>query len=231
VFYGEDLARVHDEGFGHVARAAAGTLIDELRAAGLEDGLVVDLACGTGVTAELLTAAGYDVLGVDISADQLAIARRRAPAARFEQRSLHDAELPPCVAVVVAGEGLCYAADERAGRDAARRVYERAHAALEPAGLLLFDVVEPGREQPEPRRNWTEGDGWIVCVEAWEADRLLQRRIVTFVRAADGSWRRSDEHHTQHEFERDEVLADLAAAGFDARVLDGDYAGFVATKR
>jgi SAM-dependent methyltransferase len=231
VFYGEDLAYVHDAGFGGVARAAAHTLADELERAGFRDGLVVDLACGTGITAELLTEAGYDVLGVDISAEQLEIARRRAPRASFEHGSLFDAELPPCVAVAIAGEGLCYAADERAGRDAMRAVFERAHAALAPGGLLLFDVVEPGREQPEPRRSWWEGDGWLVCVEAWEADRLLQRRIVTFVRAADGSWRRSDEHHTQHEFERGEVLADLAAAGFDARVLEGAYAGFLAVKR
>jgi SAM-dependent methyltransferase len=231
VFYGEDLARVHDEGFGQVARAAAAALIVELRTAGLRDGLVVDLACGTGITAELLTGAGYEVLGVDISAEQLAIARRRAPGARFEQASLHDFELPPCEAVVIAGEGLCYASDPRAGRGGARRVYERAHATLAPGGLLLFDVVEPGHEQPAPRRRWTEGDSWLVCVEAWEAERLLQRRIVTFVRAADGSWRRGDEHHAQHEFARDEVLADLDAAGFDARVLDGGYAGFLAVKR
>jgi SAM-dependent methyltransferase len=231
VFYGEDLARVHDAGFGQVARAAAGTLVDELRRAGFHGGLVVDLACGTGIGAELLIAAGYEVLGADVSADQLAIARRRAPDARFELASLHDFEPPPCVAVAIAGEGLCYASDPRAGRDGARRVFERAYAALAPGGLLLFDVVEPGREQPEPRRRWTEGDGWLVCVEAWEAERLLQRRIVTFVRAPDGSWRRSDEHHTQHELERDEVLADLDAAGFDARVLDGSYAGFLAVKR
>jgi SAM-dependent methyltransferase len=230
VFYGEDLAHVHDSGFGFVARAAAHTLVEELGRADYRDGLVVDLACGSGITTELLSGTGYDVLGIDISADQLEIARRRAPGARFELGSLFDAELPPCVAVAIVGEGLCYGADERAGRDAARGVFERTHAALAPGGLLLFDVVEPGREQPEPRRRWMEGDGWLVCVEAWEANRVLQRRIVTFRRDGD-TWRRSDEHHTQHELERDEVLADLDAAGFDARVLDGDYAGFLATRR
>ena len=230
MFYGEDLAHVHDAGFGFVARAAARTLTDELERAGFGGGLIVDLACGTGITAELLTNAGYDVLGIDISAHQLDIAARRAPRARFERGSLFDAELPPCVAVAIVGEGLCYAADERAGRAAARDVFERIHTALAPGGLLLFDVVEPGRERPEPRRRWTEGDGWLVCVEAREEDRLLQRRIVTFRRDRD-TWRRTDEHHTQHEFSRDEMLSDLDAAGFDARVLDGDYAGFLAAKR
>jgi SAM-dependent methyltransferase len=242
VFYGEDLARVHHEGFGSLARAAAWALVERLRLAGIRDGLVVDLACGSGITAELLTAAGYDVLGVDLSPHLLEIARRRAPAARFEQASVFDAELPPCVAVACIGEGLSYAADERAGRAAVRAVLTRAHAALAPRGVLLFDVVEPGRERLEHRRSWTDGDGWVVCVEAWEDEaHLLQRRITTFLHsAADGGWRRSDEHHVQHQFERDDVLADLAAAGFDAEALPGyghdhrfgrGHAGFAAVRR
>jgi SAM-dependent methyltransferase len=244
VFYGSDLAHVHDAGFGWLARAAAPALVRMLRRAEQRDGLVVDLACGTGIGAEILMAAGYDVLGVDLSPEQLAIARRRAPGARLHEGSLFDFELPPCVAVTIIGEGLSYAADVSAGRAAARRVFERAHAALAPGGLLVFDVVEPGRERREPRRSWHEGDGWMICVETWEEPekRLLQRRIATFrrdEREAGAGWRRSDEHHTQHAYDRDEMLADLRATGFVARTLRGygsdfrfrrGHVGFAATK-
>src|SRR4051812_25516302 len=98
VFYGPDLAYVRDEGFGFLARAAAPALVRLLRRAGFDGGLVVDLACGTGIGAEILAGAGFDVLGVDISADQLAIARRRVSRGRFEQASLFDFAPPPCVA-------------------------------------------------------------------------------------------------------------------------------------
>jgi SAM-dependent methyltransferase len=228
VFYGSDLATAHDAQFGFLARAAAPALVRMLRTAGFRDGLVVDLACGSGIGAELLVEAGYDVLGVDVSADQLAIARRRAPAARLEQGSLFDFEPPPCVAVSIVGEGLCYTADPRAGRDAAREVFGRARAALAPGGVLLFDVVESGRERPEPRRLWNEGDAGMVCVEAWaeQEERLVRRRIVTFTPAGDGAWRRSEELHSLRELEREEVLADLDAAGFDARSLRGYGAGY-----
>jgi SAM-dependent methyltransferase len=241
VFYGPDLAHVHDAGFGFVARAAAPAVARMLRRSGHRDGLVVDLGCGTGIAAEILLGAGYDVLGVDMSADALEIARRRAPAARFEQGSLFDAELPPCVAVTIVGEGLCYTADERAGRGGARKLFDRAYAALRPGGLLVFDVVEPGRERREPRRAWYEGEDWVICVEAWEepAEQLLRRRMATFRRDGRGAWWRSDELHTQRAFDRTEVLADLEAAGFEARILRGygvafrfrrGHAGFAAVK-
>ncbi|MCD8150843.1 MAG: class I SAM-dependent methyltransferase [Clostridiales bacterium] len=42
---------------------------------GVKDGLVLDLGCGTGVMTRLLADRGYDMIGVDVSAEMLAIAR------------------------------------------------------------------------------------------------------------------------------------------------------------
>ena len=41
---------------------------------GVTDGLVLDLGCGTGSMTELLAENGYDMIGVDLSADMLEIA-------------------------------------------------------------------------------------------------------------------------------------------------------------
>ena len=46
--YGEDLAWIHDAGFGAFAREAAPGLLEIFRKNGVEDGLVVDLGCGNG---------------------------------------------------------------------------------------------------------------------------------------------------------------------------------------
>ena len=241
MFYGADVAYIHDAEFGFLARGAADTLVRLLRRAGVRTGLVVDLACGSGITARRLTDAGYDVLGIDVSSDILALAQLNAPAARFERASLVDAELPACVAVCAIGEGLNYAADERAGREAAARVFGRAHEALDPGGLLLFDVAEPRREGGKRRRDWHEGEDWVLCLEAWEepAERLLYRRLEIF-RDTPRGWRRTHELHTLRLYTREEVLADLAAAGFDARLLRGygseyrfrrGHAGFAAVRR
>jgi SAM-dependent methyltransferase len=220
-FYGADLAHVHDVGFGGVARSAAPAIVDRLRAAGLVGGTIAELGCGSGIAAAAFAGAGYDVLGVDVSEDLLAIARERAPAARFVHASVHDAELPDrgAVAVVAIGEVLSYAGIDD-------RLLERVRAALSPGGLFLFDVVTPGREGAEPRRSWTEGDGWVVCVEASEAPdaRRLTRRIATFRHDGDGTWRRSDELHEQTLYDPAALAASLTAAGFeDAHVLPDGY--------
>jgi SAM-dependent methyltransferase len=212
---------VHDVGYGGVSRAAAPAIVDRLRAAGLGDGTIVELGCGSGIAAQSFADAGYDVYGVDVSDDLLAIARDRVPGARFEHGSVHDVELPRGAAAVVAiGEILSYSGigDGLLGR---------VRATLAPGGLFLFDVVTPGRAGAEPRRTWAEGDGWMVCVEAIEDPdaRRLTRRIATFRRTAqDGAWRRSDEAHQQQCFDPAGLAAALTEAGFeDARVLPEGY--------
>ena len=115
-FYGPDLAHVHDTGYAAYARDAAPELLRRLHAAGLDGGLVVDLGCGSGIWARALLDAGFGVLGIDLSADLLAIARDRAPEARFVHASLLEAELPPCAAVTALSEVVNYATDPRAGR-------------------------------------------------------------------------------------------------------------------
>ena len=50
---------------------------DLLREQGIEDGLVLELGCGTGSLTELLAAKGYDMIGVDNSGDMLQIAMEK----------------------------------------------------------------------------------------------------------------------------------------------------------
>src|SRR4249920_1412740 len=106
-FYGAEQAGIHHREFGRLAGRAADLLTRELVAAGLASGTVVDLGCGSGILARRMTDAGYDVLGVDVSAAMLDLARQEAPRARFVQGSLLDAELPAsAVAVTATGEAL-----------------------------------------------------------------------------------------------------------------------------
>jgi SAM-dependent methyltransferase len=211
-FYGEDLAWIHDAGFGDPARAAA----DEVRARVRPPGLVIDLGCGSGITAAALLEAGFDVLGVDVSEDLLRIARERAPTARFVHASLDDFELPPAAAVLAISEVLNYGAERR---DLAA-FFRRVRGALAPGGVFLAGIAGPDSS----RRSWREGDGWLVCVDVTvEGDRLTRR--ITAFRELAGGWRRSDEVHVQRLYAEEDVLAALRAAGFEARVTGSVFAG------
>jgi SAM-dependent methyltransferase len=215
-FYGEDLAAIHAAGFGQLAEAAAGEVLAFLgdAAAGAR---VLDLGCGAGALAAILAAAGVQVWGADLSQQLLAIARERVPSAEFVQGSIHELELPPARAVCAIGEVVNYLADPAAGEAALAAFFARAHAALDPGGLLLFDAAAPGRGSS---RRFTEGDDWAVGAIAEESGGQLTRRITTFRRVGE-LWRRSQETHVLRLLPPPRVLAALDAAGFDAILGDG----------
>jgi SAM-dependent methyltransferase len=196
-------------------------LVRILRANRVRRGLVVDLGCGAGVLARELTAAGYDVLGVDISPDMIAIARRKAPGARFIVASLSGFELPPCDAVISIGECLNYAFDGPPSRKSLAGLLNRVRQALRPGGVLIFDVAGPARAPGEKRRGWSQGEDWAVLVETTAARgrRTLKRDIICF-RKAGRVWRRSREAHVLRLFCRDEIADLLVKAGFELEISD-----------
>jgi SAM-dependent methyltransferase len=238
--YRDDLAYIHDAGFGGLARGAAALLLEDLRRRGVGRGLLIDLGCGSGILSEQLAAAGFDVLGIDLSPALVELARRRVPGGRFREESLLTAELPPCVAVAAVGECLNYLFDERHSPEGIRQVLARAFAALDPGGPLVFDVSGPGRVPgPGAYKTHAEGDDWAVHVTA-EEDRgqaLLTRRITSF-RKVGQLYRRDHEVHRQRLLPPGEVVSWLQEIGFEVQTLDGygpaaffpGHAGFLARK-
>lgn len=213
--YDEDLAYIHDRGFGGLAEAAARRVVELLG----RPSFVVELGCGSGASSRLLTEAGHDVLGIDASEAMLALARRNAPAATVRHGCLPDVEIPPCDAVTAIGEVLNYVEGD------AGELVRRVHTALRPGGVFVLDVAGPGRVPGDgPERRWTASDDWAVLVEAEEAAGTLTRRITTFRDAGGGLHRRATVVHRQRLYPASEVLTLLRAAGFRARTLRG-YGG------
>jgi SAM-dependent methyltransferase len=224
-FYDHDLAHVHDVGFTHFAEQAAPGVIQLLRDHDIRSGQILELGCGSGVLARRLLDEGYSVTGIDVSSAMLDMARTRAPEARYVNASFHDADLPSCRAVLSIGECLNYlnAAPDHA--NTLESLVRRVHGALEPGGLLIFDVALPGRAGPAGVRQFNRvGDDWAVLSESTEDGAMLTRRITAFVRDDAGRYRRSEETHQLRLIPSDEILRTLDAAGFDARPL-APYAG------
>ncbi|MBN1513395.1 MAG: class I SAM-dependent methyltransferase [Phycisphaerae bacterium] len=218
--YRDDLAYVHDRGFTSWATGAAAVLLRELRRRRIHSGLVVDLGCGSGRLAEEVCAAGYDVLGIDLSPAMIRIARKRAPAAAFRVGSFVGSDLPSCVAVTAVGEVFNYLFDRRNDGRALTRTLRGIHKALIPGGVLLFDVAAPGREPAGAARRFTQDADWTVLVEVEEDPRrhLLTRRITTF-RRAGRHYRRDEEVHRLRLLARPKVETLLRETGFRVRTL------------
>lgn len=239
--YGSQLASVHHAHFGSLAREAATELLARLTARGHRSGTIVELACGGGLSCEILSDAGYDVLGVDLSEAMLELARRHVPGAHFEQGSLWDFELPNAVAVTAVGEAFCYhGGGQRPDGELLGERFRSIASALPTGGILLFDVATPGRSGSSAHRtgSW-EAAGTYLYLDEREHVALgkLTRTIDCFVPIGD-LYRRDREVHELTTFDAKVVEARLRDAGFDYERTAGfggyefspGWVGFVAVK-
>ncbi len=239
MFYNEDLAYIHDQGFTDVARNASRTVLELLKARKIKKGLVVDVGCGSGVLAGKLTRAGYDALGIDMSEAMLSLARKRAPLAQFKQGSLFQFQtnLPDCVAVCAIGEGVNYLFHRR-GTTQLAGFFRRVHGTLSLDGVFVFDIAASGRASKRSSLHF-EGKDWAILVNKEEdARRKILTRRMTIFRRVGRLYRRSEEVHRQRLYSAARIVEALKAAGFQVTRLRGygkerfapGRAGFVARK-
>nr|WP_236117000.1 class I SAM-dependent methyltransferase [Hassalia byssoidea] len=143
--------------------------------------MVVDLGCGSGLSAQEFVKADYQVLGIDISESMIAIARTRARVQCDRVCSLFKADIPLCNAVTSIGECLNYLFDPDSDQKTLIHLFHRIYNALTPGGVFIFDIAEPGQVTQEQNRGFTEGKDWVVLVEKQEnpEQETLTRRIIS----------------------------------------------------
>lgn len=219
--YQEDLAYIHNLGFGELARGAAPVIIQTLRSSGLTQGTVVELGCGSGILLAALSRAGYQVVGIDSSEPMLELARAKAPLADLRCQSLYDAAIPACSAVVSTGEPLNYETAERSNRQRLPGLANRIFSALPRGGVFLFDLILQLPETVTQYRTWRTGEDWAVLTEGTPVESdLLARRIITFRKVA-GGYRRKEETHFVRLFGREDIKRMLIDAGFSVQIGNG----------
>lgn len=210
VYYGSDLAFIHDAGYSDFAAAAAPGLVTALRRAGLERATLVELGCGSGAATRALVAAGHRVLGIDASTAMLRLARHNVPRAEFAIGRLPGAALPPCDGVVAVGEVVNY----MARRGAFERLFRRVFRALRPNGVFIFDAKEPGHGGP-PVVHGRVGPSWAcLSITTENPARGTLVRSITAFRRVGRRYRRTDERHRLTLLPAAELARRLQVAGF-----------------
>lgn len=215
-WYKEDFAYIHDVGYSDYALKSAPGILEILAQNSILEGLVVDLGCGSGLSALELTKAHYQVLGVDISESLVAIARTRVPSAEFRVESLFKIDIPFCHAVISIGECLNYLFDSDNNCQTLIQLFERIYNALAPRGVFIFDVAEPDQViEGNKIKNFTEGEDWLVLIEKEEdqAQAILSRRIIT-LRKVEEYYRRDDKLHYLRLYKAADLTEKLRQVGF-----------------
>ena len=212
--YRHDLAYIHAVGFANSAHGAAPEIVRLLKTASIRVRRVIDVGCGAGPLTKVLTEAGFEVTGIDSSAELLEIARTAVPNARFVHASAYDAQFGACEAVIAVNEPLTYHSEGVDSDGLIRHFFERVAQALPTGGILIFDVIELG-EPSLAGRFWASGDDWAVMVDTTEdqSGRTLVRNIETFRRLGE-CYRRGREVHRVRLFDVRTLCDQLAGCGF-----------------
>ena len=162
----DNIARIYDPWSRTVVEDVA-FYVEEATRSG---GPVLELGVGSGRIAVPIAAAGIDVIGVDLSAGMLEVARERAELAGVELDLRHgDMRDPPVDGefplVIIPFRSLLHMETDVDRRAALRAV--RRH--LAPAGRFVFDVFTPSREDiEETHGRWLEREPGIFERADWD---------------------------------------------------------------
>jgi len=218
----EALAAVYDTLNGEVDYEKIATFYEKcFEQANQKPQLVLDLGCGTGKMTALLAARGYDMIGIDGSADMLSRAFERKYTCEggermlFLQQDMRSFELYGTVGAVVSTlDCINYLTNEG---DLAR-CFALVHNYLDPDGIFLFDVNTPYKFETVFADNaYILEDEHCYCGWQNDYDResgLCHFYLSVFEQTKSGTYRRTDEEQTERVYTRQALTAALTRAGF-----------------
>lgn len=137
-----DFAKVYDTFMDDTPYEKwCGFLVSLLKKEGIEDGLVLDMGCGTGTLAEMLEQAGYDMIGIDNSMDMLQIAmekqrKKEKDSILYLLQDMREFELYGTVRAVVS---ICDSLNYLLERKEMVQTFQLVNNYLDPEGIFLFD--------------------------------------------------------------------------------------------
>ncbi len=163
---------------------------------------VLDVCCGTGQMARLLSERRFEVVGIDGSQQMIELARENAPDATFERA---DVRVAVANGRFQAAVSMYDSVNHFASVDEISAVFLNVFVALEPGGLFLFDVNTADGFQEAGAETYADVETKRVCVVKTRFDEEEGRAVaaITLFQSKDEKWSRRD-------FEIEEFLHDEA---------------------
>lgn len=192
---------------------------------GVEEGLVLELGCGTGTMTRLLAAAGYDMIGVDCSEEMLQIAKEAAETGEgtgkqkdilYLLQDMREFELYGTVkAVVSVCDSLNYILEE----EGLLQVFRLVNNYLDPGGIFIFDLNTLYKYREllgETTICENREEGSFIWENFYDEETGLNQYDMTFfIREEDMRYRKYEETHVQRGYEPGRIKELLEQAGME----------------
>lgn len=189
---------------------------------------VLDVACGTGRMALKMINKGYEVTGVDLSEQMLAIAQERAllEDARLVliQQDMRTLELNQTYDLVTI---LCDSVNYLKDMEDVKKTLEAAATYLREDGLLIFDVHSVHKvDKGFVGHTFSfQDEGQAYIWDSFEGDEphSVIHELTLFHETESGLYERFDEEHHQRTYAVKDYLAALNDAGFTCIEIYADF--------
>ena len=184
---------------------------------GEKPALVLDLACGTGNITILLALKGYDMIGLDNSAEMLSEARNKdSGAILFTLQDMRDFELygtvDACICMV---DSVNYIPEE----EELLKVFSLVHNYLNPGGLFIFDINSEYKFRHILGDNSfcdSSPDAAVIWDNYYdEESRINEYYVNVFALEENGLYGRYEETHRQRAYKVEDIDRLLRRAGFE----------------
>lgn len=187
----------------------------------IEDGLVLDLGCGTGSLTEILATKGYDMIGADGSAEMLEIAMEKKAQSGHDilylLQDMREFELYGTVrAVVSVCDCVNYITDEKE----LEQVFRLVNNYLDPEGIFIFDFNTEYKYK-EILGEQTIAEDREVCSFIWdnyyyEDESMNEYELTLFIKEQDSNlYRKYQEMHYQKAYTLDAMRELIEWSGLE----------------
>ena len=206
----------------------ADCLEKHLKEEGIEDGLVLELGCGTGTMTGLLARRGYDMIGVDNSEEMLAEAMEKKVEDGLDiLYLLQDMQEFELYGTVRAAVSVCDSLNYITEKEELLQVFRLVNNYLDPGGIFLFDMntVHKYRDilgDDTIAENRDEGS--FIWENSYDPDTGLNiYELAVFLPREDGLYEKCEELHCQRGYEKAEIEKLLKEAGME---IEGVYEAY-----
>ncbi len=182
---------------------------------------ILDVCCGNGHLAALMSGRGFMVTGIDGSEAMLQFARENSPSSRFH---VADARSFTFDCPFQAAVSTCDSLNHVMTIEELTQVFANVYAVLRPGGYFLFDLnTEEGYKKYWNGQSGGRAEKECVYVVKLDYDAGAQQGTfaATMFRLAGNRWIRSDVLLKQQYYPTEMVLRSLEKVGFnDIQVYD-----------
>ena len=202
----------------------------ELTAHGVRDGLLADLGCGTGDLTLRLAAAGYDVIGVDRSAEMLSVLREKADGQGLADRILllrQDILQLDLYGTIRAAVATFDTLNHIGPADRFAQAIGKAAFFMEEGGVFVFDLNTPYKHAAVLGNNTFPLEGEGVTGQWQNRHDLIAGTVdITITLTDTDTGRTSREQFTEYTYPLVFVQECLKKYGFQlTRAADGEDFG------